>query len=59
MLSVLKRFSGYGISLIGSSGLVILNRGGFGIDGMLSRWDAKKHPRDYGIARSFGSGLRD
>ena len=23
------------------------------------RWDAKNNPRDYGIARNFGSGLRD
>ena len=52
-------FSGYGISLIWSSGFGILNGGGFGIDGMLGRWDAKKPPRDYGIARSFGSGIRD
>ena len=44
-------FSGYGISLIWSSG--------FGIDGMLGRWDAKNPPRDYGIAGRFGSGLRD
>ena len=26
---------------------------------MRGRWDAKSNPRDYGIARNFGSGLRD
>ena len=26
---------------------------------MRGRWDAKSNPRDYGIARKFGSGLRD
>ena len=26
---------------------------------MRGRWDAKNDPRDYGIARNFGSGLRD
>ena len=31
----------------------------FGIESMLGRWDSKNNPRDYGIARNFGSGLRD
>ena len=52
-------FSGYGISLTSRSGFGILNRGRFGIDGMLGRWDTKKNPRDYGIAGNLGSGLRD
>ena len=26
---------------------------------MRGRWDAKSNPRDYGIARNFGSGSRD
>ena len=30
-----------------------------GIESMLGKWDAKNNPRDYGIARNFGSGLRD
>ena len=43
--------SGFGIFLIGNSGLEI--------ESMHGRWDAKNNPRDYGIARNFGSGLRD
>ena len=31
----------------------------FGIESVIARWDAKNNPRDYGIARNFGSGLRD
>ena len=31
----------------------------FGIESMRERWDAKSNLRDYGIARKFGSGLRD
>ena len=31
----------------------------FGIESIRERWDAKNNPRDYGIARNFGSGLRD
>ena len=31
----------------------------FGIEGMPARLDGKKNPREYGIARNFGSGLRD
>ena len=31
----------------------------FGIERMLGRWDSKNNPRDYWIARNFGSGLRD
>ena len=26
---------------------------------MLGRWDAKNNPPDYGIARNFGSGLKN
>ena len=26
---------------------------------MRGRWDAKYNPRDHGIARNFGSGLRE
>ena len=31
----------------------------FGIEGMRARLDAKSNPRDYGMARNFGSGLRN
>ena len=31
----------------------------FGIESMRGRWDAKSNPRDYGIARKLGSGLRE
>ena len=31
----------------------------FWIESVLGRWDAKNNPLDYGIARNFGSGLRD
>ena len=31
----------------------------FGIKSMPGRWDSKNNPRDYGIERNFGSGLRD
>jgi len=31
----------------------------FGIENMRGRWDAKNNPRYYGIARNFGSVLRD
>ena len=31
----------------------------FWIESMLGEWDAKNNLRDYGIARNFGSGLRD
>ena len=31
----------------------------FGIESMRGRWDAKNNPRDYRIARNFGSGGRD
>ena len=31
----------------------------FVIESMLGRWDSKNNLRDYGIARNFGSGLRD
>ena len=31
----------------------------FEIESIRERWDAKNNPRDYGIARNFGSGLRD
>ena len=34
-------------------------REGFGIESMHGRWGAKNNPRDYGIARNLGSGLRD
>ena len=34
-------------------------REGFGIDSMRGRWGAKNNPRDNGIARNLGSGLRD
>ena len=33
--------------------------GRFGIGSMPVRWDAKNNPWDNGIARNFGSGLRD
>ena len=29
----------------------------FVIESMLEGWDSKNNPRDYGIARNFGSGL--
>ena len=31
----------------------------FGIESMRRRWEAKNNLRDYGIARSFGSGLKN
>ena len=34
-------------------------RGRFGIESMRWRRDAKNNPRDYGIARNFGSRLRE
>ena len=51
-------FSGSGISLIWSSGFGILkqNRLRFGIEIMRASWNARKNPRDYRIALSFGSG---
>ena len=54
-------FSGCGISFIWGSGCGILkrNRGEIRIESMLGRRDAKDNPRGYGIARNFGSGLRD
>ena len=33
--------------------------GSLEIESMLGMWDAKNNPRDYGIARNFGSGLRN
>ena len=56
-------FSGCGISFIfiwGSGfGILKRNRGDFVCVSMCGRWDAKSNPRDYGIARNLGSGLRD
>ena len=58
-------FSGYGVSL-GKLGIRDVKEkigASFGIqsisESMRERWDAKNNSRDYGIARSFGSGLRD
>ena len=31
----------------------------FGIESIRGRWYANSNPRDYGIPRNFGSGLRD
>ena len=54
-------FLGYGIFLIWTSGFGILrqNRARFRIKSTCGRWDSKYNPRDYGIARKFGSGLQD
>ena len=54
-------FSGPGISLIWSSGCGVWkqNRDEFRDWSMLGRWDVKYNPRDNGISRNFGSGLRD
>ena len=54
-------FSGSGIFLIWSSGFGILEQNRGQIRDWKHAWerDTKNNPQDYGIARNFGSGLRD
>ena len=54
-------FSGPGFPLFKARDLGFQSKIGasFGIESVLARWDAKNNPRDYGITRNFGSGLRD
>ena len=53
------RFSQFPLFEPGDSGFESKIGASFEIESMLGRWDAKNNPRDYGIARNFGSGSRD
>ena len=58
-IRVLDRFFGTRKFEARDSGFESKIQACFGTESMLGRWDAKNNPRDYGIARNFGSGLRD
>ena len=53
------RDTGFPLFEAGDSGFYSKIREGFGIESIRGRWDAKNNPRNYGIARNLGSGLRD
>ena len=55
-MKVLDRFLGTRKFEARDSGFESKIEACFGIESMLARWDAKNNPRDYGIARNFGSG---
>ena len=55
----LIRFSGFLLFEVQDSGFESNIRSSFGIENMGGRWDAKKTPRDYGIAWNFESRLQD